>query len=146
MSILKSQARFKEQSRTSVNALPPDTGIVVIDHGSRLQAANDMLNDVVAMYRNSSGAAIVEPAHMELATPTLEDAVTACIAQGARRIVVHPYFLAPGRHSTGDIPAMVEALAPSHPDIHFTVTEPLGVDPSMAEVMHRRVESALEHP
>lgn len=127
-----------------MDPFPPDTAIVVIDHGSRMQAANAMLDDVVAMYREATGAPIVEPAHMELAAPTLEDAVARCAAQGARTVVVHPYFLAPGRHSTGDIPTMVDALAPRFPDIRFAVTAPLGVDSAMAAVMHRRVASALE--
>lgn len=127
-----------------MDSFPPDTAVIVIDHGSRMQAANDMLEDVVAMYREATGAPIVEPAHMELASPTLDDAVERCVAQGARTVVVHPYFLAPGRHSTGDIPSMVEALAPRYPNTRFTVTEPLGVDTAMARVMQRRVASALE--
>lgn len=129
-----------------MEALPPDIAVIVIDHGSRMPAANEMLDGVVRMYRDAAGAAIVEPAHMELAAPTLEDAVARCVKQGARTIVVHPYFLAPGRHSTGDIPAMVAALAPAHPGIRFRVTEPLGVDALMAQVMHRRIIDALAAP
>ena len=49
---------------------------------------------------------IVHFAHMELAAPTLEQAFDACVSDGAREIVVHPYFLAPGRHSTDDIPRL----------------------------------------
>jgi len=123
--------------------LPPDTAVIVIDHGSRMQAANDMLDEVVAMYRAATGVAVVEAAHMELASPTLEEAVGRCLEAGARTIVVHPYFLAPGRHSTGDIPGMVAALAPLHPEVRFRVTNPLGVDPAIAPIMHRRVAEAL---
>jgi sirohydrochlorin ferrochelatase len=129
-----------------MDPLPPNTGIIVVDHGSRMPAANALLDGVVALYREATGAAIVEPAHMELAAPTLEDAVARCIEQGARTIVVHPYFLAPGRHSTGDIPRMVEELAPRHPEVHFHVTEPLGLDPAMAGIMHRRILASLDRP
>lgn len=129
-----------------MQALPPDTAIVIVDHGSRLDAANAMLDDVVQMYQAATGARIVEPAHMELAAPTLDDAVERCVARGATAVVVHPYFLAPGRHSTGDIPGMVEALAPRYPDTTFRVTDPLGVDPAMAAVMHRRILDALDEP
>lgn len=123
--------------------LPPDTAVIIIDHGSRMPAANAMLDAVVAMYREATGVAVVEAAHMELASPTLEEAAGRCLAAGARTIVVHPYFLAPGRHSTGDIPGMVAALAPIHPEVRFVVTEPLGVDPAMAPIMHRRVTESL---
>ena len=123
--------------------LPPDTAVVIIDHGSRLDAANEMLIEIVHLYRTLSATAIVEPAHMELASPTLEEAVSRCIEQGAAKIVVHPYFLAPGRHSTGDIPEMVAEIAPRYPGVCFSVTEPLGIDPLMAQIMHRRIVDAL---
>lgn len=123
--------------------LPPGTAVIVIDHGSRLAAANEMLDDVVAMYRKTTGVEIVEPAHMELAEPTLEDAVAKCVARGATAIVVHPYFLAPGRHSTGDIPGMVAELAPRYSALDFRVTAPLGVDDIMARLMHRRILESL---
>lgn len=126
-----------------MDALPDGTAIIVIDHGSKRDEANRMLLGVVAQFQAVTGSKIVEAAHMELAEPTLEDAVKACIAQGARQIVVHPYFLAPGRHSTEDIPAMVEALAPQYPEITFRVTEPLGIAPQMAEVMQQRIHEAL---
>lgn len=123
--------------------LPHGTAVIVIDHGSRLAAANEMLDDVVAMYRKTTGADLVEPAHMELAEPTLEDAVAKCVAHGATAIVVHPYFLAPGRHSTSDIPGMVAEIAPRYPAIDFRVTAPLGVDDIMARLMHRRILESL---
>jgi sirohydrochlorin ferrochelatase len=126
-----------------MKTLPPDTAVIIIDHGSKRAAANEMLFDMVSQYKAVTGVKMVEGAHMELAKPTLEDAVRACIAQGATRIVVHPYFLAPGRHSTGDIPAMVARMASEHPTIQFHVSEPLGVAPELAEVMQRRILEAL---
>ena len=123
--------------------LPHGTAVIVIDHGSRMPAANHMLDDVVRMYQDATGAEIVEPAHMELAEPTLDDAASRCVARGATSIVVHPYFLAPGRHSTSDIPNMVAELAPRYPEIYFRVTEPLGVDTIMAQLMHQRIVEAL---
>jgi len=126
-----------------MESLPEDTAVIVIDHGSRRDAANDMLFDVVEQYKAVTGVRIVEAAHMELADPTLEDAVKACIAHGARQIVVHPYFLAPGRHSTGDIPNMVAEMAARYPELGFRITEPLGIAPQLAEVMQQRILEAL---
>lgn len=126
-----------------MDSLPENTAVIVIDHGSKRDAANDMLFDVVAQYKAVTGARIVEAAHMELAEPTLSDAVRACIGRGATQIVVHPYFLAPGRHSTGDIPAMVAEMARAHPAVSFHVTAPLGIAPQLAEVMQQRILEAL---
>ncbi len=115
-------------------------GIILVDHGSRLASANDMLLDVVAMFRQVSGYQIVEPAHMELAAPSIADAFSACVRQGATRVVVHPYFLSPGRHSTADIPRLVAAAAAKdHSDIPFHVTEPLGLDEKICQVVMDRI-------
>ena len=57
-----------------------------------------MLLDVVALFQQHTGYAIVEPAHMELAEPSIGTAFDRCIERGARLVVIHPYFLLPGRH------------------------------------------------
>jgi sirohydrochlorin ferrochelatase len=124
-------------------SIPSNTGVVIVDHGSKRGAANAMLNDVVAMFRETTGAKIVEPAHMELAAPTIADAIGACVQQGAQTIVVHPYFLAPGRHSTEDIPRMVAEAAAAHPNVPCRVTEPLGLDERMCAVIAARIAETL---
>jgi len=119
-----------------------DTGIILIDHGSRLQAANDVLAELAALYARVSGTPIVEYAHMELAPPTLAEAYARCVTRGAARIVVMPYFLTPGRHASRDIPRMAEEAAAAHPGVPFRVTEPLGVDERIAQVIQSRVDGA----
>lgn len=121
-----------------------DTAVILVDHGSTRAAANRMLEDVATMYRAHSGVRIVEVAHMELAEPSIAQAFEACVVQGASRVVVHPYFLAPGRHSTSDIPALVRDAASRHPGVAYCVTGPLGLDPRMVEVVHSRVCEALD--
>ena len=43
--------------------------------------------------RQASGRALVEIAHMELAAPSIADAVAKCAAAGATSVIVAPYFL-----------------------------------------------------
>ena len=126
-----------------MSAIPEHVGIILVDHGSKRASANEMLNEVVRVFRETTGAKIVEPAHMELAEPSLAEAYSACVEQGAKEIVIHPYFLAPGRHSTEDIPRMAEEAAALHPLTPYRVTEPLGIDPRMSEVIALRIEEAL---
>jgi sirohydrochlorin ferrochelatase len=120
-------------------------GLVVVDHGSKKAAANDLLLDVAALFKRVSGMAIVEAAHMELAEPTIEQAFDRCVAQGATLVVIHPYFLSPGRHSTTDIPRMVRETAARHPGVAFHVTQPLGLDEKLARLMMERVGHCLEN-
>lgn len=124
---------------------PNSTGVIVVDHGSRLEAANALLHRVCRMYAERTGMPIVEPAHMELAEPTVGQAFGRCVERGAKEIVVLPYFLSPGRHSMKDIPRFAAEAAAAFPGVAYRIAEPLGLDPCMADIMHRRVREALEH-
>lgn len=119
-------------------------GLVLVDHGSKKQAANEMLLEVADLFRRVSGYRIVEPAHMELADPTIEAAFSACVEQGATLVIVHPYFLSPGRHSTADIPRMVASAARQHPGVEYHVTPPLGIDEKIARLIGERIDHCLQ--
>lgn len=134
-----------QQNDIPLPSIPPDTGVILVDHGSKKQAANEMLCHVLQLFETVAGAAIVETAHMELAEPTIAQAFDRCVARGAKRIVVHPYFLSPGRHSTTDIPALAAEAAARHDHIPYHVTAPLGLDQRLAEVIHQRVLETLPH-
>ncbi len=112
--------------------------LMLVDHGSRSQEANDMLADVAAMVKRLGQTQDVFYAHMELAEPTIAQAFAAAVKAGATQVVVHPYFLAPGRHSTSDIPRMVAEAAQAFPGVEFCVTAPLGVHPKIGEVVLER--------
>jgi len=118
-------------------------GVIVIDHGSRSDTANSMLLRLTKHYKEHSGIQIVEPAHMELAEPTLVQAFGKCVEQGATHIIISQFFLSPGRHSKKDIPDMARAAAWAHDGVTFSVTEPLGVDELMLKLLHKRVEECL---
>jgi sirohydrochlorin ferrochelatase len=120
-------------------------GLVIVDHGSRRQASNQGLLEVVAQFRAATGFPNVEPAHMELAEPSLATAFDRCVAQGAGVVVVHPYFLLPGRHWETDIPRLTAAAASRHPGVRFLVTAPLGIHPLMNQIMLDRTLYCWQH-
>jgi sirohydrochlorin ferrochelatase len=118
-------------------------GLLLVDHGSRFQEANDMLVDVTTMVKRLGGLDCVHYCHMELAEPTIAQGFAACVREGATSVVVHPYFLSPGRHSTTDIPRMVAEAARAFPGIQYCVTEPLGVHSKIGEVVLERAGISL---
>jgi sirohydrochlorin ferrochelatase len=122
-----------------------DVGLIIVDHGSRREESNRLLLDVVLQFVEATEAAIVEPAHMELAEPSIATAFARCVARGATMVVVFPYFLLPGRHWNEDIPRLTAAAAREHTGVQFLVTAPFGLHPLMAEVMRRRIEHCLSH-
>lgn len=116
--------------------------IVLVDHGSRVAEANAALEEVAALVRRRVPERIVEIAHMELAPPTLAEAIERCVAAGATDIVVHPYFLAPGAHATRDVPAQAAAAARRHTGVRIRVSAPLGAHEGLVDAILARVEGA----
>lgn len=130
---------------TSAGFDPATTGLVLVDHGSRRTASNELHEQTVRAWRESSGYPIVEPAHMELAEPSIGAAFDACVAQGATTVVVQPYFLGPGRHWDRDIPELAGEAAARHPGVRYLVTAPLGPHPLLMQIVDDRVRQCVAH-
>lgn len=109
--------------------------LLIVDHGSKRDAANRMLEDVVEILRRQRPELIVQHAHMELASPDIRTGFASCVAEGAAEVVVHPYMLSPGRHATEDIPRLVREAAEDFPDVSYRVTPPLGLHDKLCEVI-----------
>jgi len=124
------------------------TGIIIVDHGSRLADSNRLLEEVAAAFSGRYGAQydIVEPAHMEIASPSIAEAYGKCVSRGATEIVVVPYFLGPGKHFTQDIPRLACEAACGHPGTHVRMAKFLGLDDHMLEILATRVGESLERP
>jgi sirohydrochlorin ferrochelatase len=118
--------------------------ILLIDHGSRRPQANALLDEVAAIVRQRLGAeSIVEPAHMEIAEPTIAQGFSRCVEQGATTIVVHPFMLAPGRHVTEDLPRLIADAAGAHNGVEFAMADPLGSHAGVVDAVIERCEAAL---
>ncbi len=116
--------------------------ILLVDHGSRRAEANALLEEIAAQIRERAAGSIVEVAHLEIAEPGIAQGIEACVKKGATRIVVHPFFLGPGRHTSEDIPAQVERAARRHPNVRIRISEPLGNHAALIDVILDRVSDA----
>jgi len=98
-----------------------------------------MLDCVANLLREMVGPAVlVRAAHMELAEPLIPEGVEACVEAGATELVVFPYMLSPGKHSTRDIPRIVAEATRGHPELRVRVTPAFGVHAKLAEVIAER--------
>ena len=114
-------------------------GILIVDHGSRLNDANEMLGEMAALIQSMAGAeVVVRYAHMELADPDIAQGFADCVRAGATEVTVFPYMLSPGRHSTSDIPRMVAEAARAWPGVSFSVTPAFGLHEKLAQVVLER--------
>lgn len=81
-------------------------------------------------------------AFLELAPPDLDTVIDVCIERGADRIVVVPYFLHPGNHTTRDIPALVETARRRHDGCDIVITPLFGADPGVVELLTAQIDRA----
>ena len=110
--------------------------ILLVDHGSRKREANDMLVCMANLVQAMAGAdVIVRPCHMELSEPSIAAGFASCVEAGATEVIVFPYMLSPGRHSTSDIPRMVKEVSVSYPGVSFSVTPAFGVHEKLGEIV-----------
>jgi len=116
------------------------TGIIIVDHGSRRTQSNLMLEEVARLFgeRFVQKYEIVEPAHMELAEPSIATAYGRCVERGATNVIVCPFFLGPGKHWTSDIPKLTADAAREHPATRYHVAMPLGIDDLILDLLDKR--------
>ncbi|HEV3258198.1 MAG TPA: CbiX/SirB N-terminal domain-containing protein [Gemmataceae bacterium] len=123
--------------------MPPKTALLVIAHGSRQDEANADLYHVVEEMKKRGGYALVEASFLELADPGIEQGAADCVAAGATRVVLLPYFLSAGIHVRRDLTAIRGALAEKFPRATFHLAEPLGRHPLLLDVVADRARQAI---
>ena len=118
--------------------------LVVIAHGSRRQASNQEVIDLAFRLQHTAGDRypLIEPGFLELASPSIPEAIETCIRSGATSVVVVPYFLAAGRHVIEDIPEIVQPVALQHPDVSIRISAHIGLAESMTRLI---LDSANGH-
>jgi sirohydrochlorin ferrochelatase len=108
--------------------------VLLVAHGSRnpaAQAAHAALVDALA----AATDATVRPAYLEMAEPSIPDAIDHAVDAGATHLRVLPCFLHPGNHVLVDIPALVEAARERHRGARIDLLGHLGADPSLVGLL-----------
>ncbi len=115
--------------------------IVLVGHGSRLAEANRQFLRVVEKAR-SRWHGPVEPAFIELAEPSVPQALEQVASSGIRQVVVAPWLLLAAGHVKSDIPLYIEMARKRYPGVRFVEAAPLGIHPVMVEILADRLEQA----
>jgi sirohydrochlorin ferrochelatase len=120
------------------------TALLLIAHGSRSADANADLLYLAEQLRGDNP--IVVASYLELAPPTIDDGARECVARGASRVVMLPYFLSAGVHVRRDLTEARDRLVAEFPRVEFRLAEPLGRHPLLLEVVRARVGDAVQSP
>jgi sirohydrochlorin ferrochelatase len=121
------------------------TALLLIAHGSRHAAANDDTHHLAdELTRRGPYPAVA--AFLELAEPTIDEAASRCVRDGARRIVLLPHFLAAGIHVERDLKQARRRLADRFKDVEFRLAPPLGRHKGLIDLLADRAREAMEEP
>jgi len=119
--------------------------ILLVGHGSPKEDANN-LEQIAGLLHNmihpGCSNSCVRTAYLQFAEPHIKRALRKCVDEGAKRIIIHPYFLSSGRHVTEDIPEIIESIRSDAPHVEFVYTEPLGINIKLVQVVMERVKEA----
>jgi precorrin-8X/cobalt-precorrin-8 methylmutase len=119
--------------------------IILVGHGSPKKDANNLerMADLLhkALHPGCSERC-VRAAYMQFAQPDIPAVIDACAAEGADKIIIHPFFLYSGMHVTKDIPEMIGAARQMRPGVEFIYTEPLGLHEHLVKIVLERINAA----
>ena len=119
------------------------TAVLIMAHGSRIAEANDAAREVATMVQEMTGHEIVEVSFRELHEPNIQQGIDTCVARGAKKILLIPYFLFMGAHVRHDLPEEIEAAQKRHPGLEMFMGPHLGVHRKLAEIVCERISEGL---
>lgn len=116
--------------------------MLVIGHGSRdadgvaeFWALAETIRCAAAELRTGFG-------FIELASPTVDEAIDELVAHGATEIVCVPLVLLAAGHLKNDGPAALARARVRHPGVSFRLARDLGIEPNMLEIAADRIRRA----
>lgn len=114
------------------------TALLLIAHGSRRAEANADLEYAAEQLRRRGPYTLIETCYLDVAEPNIETGAARCVQQGAKRILMLPYFLSPGMHVAEDLESMRQRLLAKHPGVDFRLCDPIGRHPLLVEILTDR--------
>jgi sirohydrochlorin ferrochelatase len=120
--------------------------IILMGHGSRIPGAGEGMERVAARMREKLDGCMVEVCYMSKLGPHFPEVFDGCVAKGATRIIVMPYFLHAGLHILEDIPEIMREKAKASPAIELILGHHLGYDNCLADLVIRRTDESRSLP
>lgn len=109
--------------------------IILFSHGSLLCGAGETLRRIAEHMQRRGDAPVVEVGYLNYSRPPFEAAFERCVAAGATRIVIAPYFLAAGKFVSVDLPPRIEAMRARYPGIEVRVADAMRFHEGLADAI-----------
>ncbi|CAL8978715.1 Siroheme synthase [Propionicimonas sp. T2.31MG-18] len=119
-----------------------EVSVVFVGRGCSVTDANADHTRLGRVLLETGGYASLLPAFIQVAGPSVAEALDTAHATGSRRIVVMPHYLFPGRLSTW-VQQAVDAWTAIHPDTSVRVAGVIGACPELADVVAQRYREGM---
>jgi len=121
--------------------------ILLAGHGSRqkdTEGLEQVADNLHALMHPGCKKKCVRSAYLQFMEPTVSQAIESSVRAGAKRIIIHPFFLGKGVHVTKHIPELITKAKALHPDVEFICTAPLGTQKKIAEVVLASIKAVMD--
>ncbi len=119
------------------------TGLILLAHGSNNPDWQVPFEALAAELAGTSETFRVQSAYLQLAPPSLPQAIQQMVAEGIRRINVLPMFMAAGNHIKDDIPHEVNTVKEDCPGVDIQILPPIGSHPRFKAMLREIVEEMM---
>jgi cobalt/nickel transport system ATP-binding protein len=116
--------------------------MLVVGHGSRDADGVDEFWALASTIRDAVGDLLTGFGFIELASPTVDEAIDDLVERGATEIVSVPLVLLAAGHLKNDGPAALARARARHPGVRFSLARDLGIEPHVLEVATDRIRDA----
>lgn len=120
--------------------------LIIVAHGSRRAESNEEVELIAKklLALTKSDFSDVRYGFLELAEPSIPDAIIQGIQSGAESVTILPYFLSAGRHVTVDIPNEVLTVQKQYPQCPIIIAPYLGASENLLQVIATMALSAKD--
>lgn len=117
----------------------PRKAVILMGHGSRMPDAASGMEEVACGIRGKFKNLMVETCSMSMLGPRFGEVFEKCVAGGAKKVTVIPYFLHFGAHMQEDIPGILIEKAHRFPGVTLIMGKHLGFDEKLTDLVIKRI-------
>lgn len=118
-------------------------GLLLVGHGTRDETGRREFLDVVKLVAQRVPDWAVEPCFLELAEPSITEAIARLARRGVRQLTVAPQLLFAAGHAKDDVPRAVAAAAAAQGICRWRQAPHFGPHPKILELSALRYRQAL---
>lgn len=119
--------------------------LILLAHGSRHPETTKEVAALTTAVDRTVAAHSIRYAFLEVARPTLPEAIDQAVRDGATAVDVLPLFLNIGNHIVRDIPHLVSRTQEKHPKLRIQLLKHIGSHPAYTALVEAVAQDPDKH-